>query len=153
MFSPKYVPETMHLDALLKEMQDTHNHLAIVVNEYGVTSGVVSMEDIIEELVGEIYDEHDAAELQDIVQQQDGTYRVLCGTNVDKMFDYFDVEEEVDATTVNGWVVLQIDKLPEVGDKFTYVADYKQFDVVVTKADNRKSLEINMVVTELEREE
>ena len=111
------------------------------------------LEDIIEELIGEIYDEHDAAELQDIVQQQDGTYRVLCGTNVDKMFDYFDVEEEVDATTVNGWVVLQIDKLPSVGDKFTYVADYKQFDVVVTKADERKSLEINMVVTELEREE
>ena len=69
------------------------------------------------------------------------------------MFDYFDVEEEVDATTVNGWVVFQLDKLPSVGDKFTYVADYKQFDVVVTKADERKSLEINMVVTELEREE
>jgi putative hemolysin len=59
MFPPKYVPETMHLDALLKEMQDTHNHIAIVVNEYGVTSGVVSMEDIIEELVGEIWDESD----------------------------------------------------------------------------------------------
>ena len=58
MFQPTYVPETMHLDALLKEMQDTHNHIAIVVNEYGVTSGVVSMEDIKEELVGEYTEEY-----------------------------------------------------------------------------------------------
>ena len=68
-------------------------------------------------------------------------------------FDYFDVEEEVDATTVNGWVVLQIDKLPEVGDQFVYEADYKRFDVVVTKADERKALEINMTVEELSDEE
>ena len=148
-----FVAGSMKIAQLLKKLQTVKTHIAIIVDEYGGTDGLVTMEDIIEELVGEIYDEHDAAELQDIVQQQDGTYRVLCGTNVDKMFDYFDVEEEVDATTVNGWVVLQIDKLPSVGDKFTYVADYKQFDVVVTKADERKSLEINMVVTELEREE
>ena len=69
------------------------------------------------------------------------------------MFDYFDVEEEIDATTVNGWVVLQIDKLPSVGDHFVYEADYKRFDVTVTKADQRKALEINMLVTELEEEE
>ena len=148
-----FVAGSMKIAQLLKKLQTVKTHIAIIVDEYGGTDGLVTMEDIIEELVGEIYDEHDAAELQDIVQQQDGTYRVLCGTNVDKMFDYFDVEEEVDATTVNGWVVLQIDKLPSVGDKFTYIADYKQFDVVVTKADERKSLEINMVVTELEREE
>ena len=148
-----FVAGSMKIAQLLKKLQTVKTHIAIIVDEYGGTDGLVTMEDIIEELVGEIYDEHDAAELQDIVQQQDGTYRVLCGTNVDKMFDYFDVEEEIDATTVNGWVVLQIDKLPSVGDKFTYVADYKQFDVVVTKADERKSLEINMVVTELEREE
>ena len=123
------------------------------MDEYGGTYGLVTLEDIIEELVGEIYDEHDAAALQDIVQQQDGTYRVLCGTNIDKMFDYFDVEEEVDATTVNGWVVLQIDKLPEVGDQFVYEVDYKRFDVVVTKADERKALEINMTVEELSDEE
>ena len=72
---------------------------------------------------------------------------------MDKMFDYFDVDEDIDANTVNGWVVLQLDKLPSVGDHFIYEADFKRFDVTVTKADERKSLEINMAVTELEKEE
>ena len=148
-----FVAGSMKIAQLLKRLQTVKTHIAIIVDEYGGTSGLVTMEDILEELVGEIYDEHDAVATQDIVQQQDGTYRVLCGTNIDKMFDFFDVEEEIDATTVNGWVVLQIDKLAEVGDHFIYEADYKRFDVTVTKADARKSLEINMTVTELPREE
>ena len=138
-----FVAGSMKISQLLKKLQLGKTHIAIIVDEYGGTSGLVTMEDIIEELVGEIYDEHDAVQLQDIVQQQDGSYRVLCGTNLDKMFDYFDVEEDVDATTVNGWVVLQLDKLPSVGDSFVYEADYKRFEVKVTKADSRKALEIN----------
>ena len=148
-----FVAGSMKISQLLKRLQMGKTHIAIIVDEYGGTSGLVTMEDIIEELVGEIYDEHDAVALQDIVQQQDGSYRVLCGTNLDKMFDFFDVEEEIDATTVNGWVVLQLDNLPKVGDSFTYEADYKRFEVKVTKADTRKALEINMVVTELPRDE
>ena len=148
-----FVAGSMKISQLLKRLQMGKTHIAIIVDEYGGTSGLVTMEDIIEELVGEIYDEHDAVALQDIVQQQDGSYRVLCGTNLDKMFDFFDVEEEIDATTVNGWVVLQLDNLPKVGDTFIYEADYKRFEVKVTKADARKALEINMVVTELQKDE
>ena len=148
-----FVAGSMKIAQLLKRLQTVKTHIAIIVDEYGGTSGLVTMEDIIEELVGEIYDEHDAAALQDIVQQQDGSYRVLCSTNIDKMFDYFDVEEEIDATTVNGWVVLQLDKLPSVGDHFIYGAGYERFDVTVTKADPRKALEINMIVTELEEDQ
>lgn len=148
-----FVAGSIKISQLLKKLQKAKTHIAIIVDEYGGTSGLVTMEDIIEELVGEIYDEHDREETQDIIQMQDGTYRVLSNTNLDKMFEYFDVEEEVDVTTVNGWVCLALDKLPEVGDKFTYEADYKHFDVVVTKADEKKSLEINMVVREIPDEE
>ena len=148
-----FVAGSMKISQLLKRLQTAKAHIAIIVDEYGGTSGLVTMEDIIEELIGEIYDEHDGDQLQDIVQQQDGSYRVLCGSSVDKMFDYFDVDEDLDCNTVNGWVVLQLDKLPSVGDHFVYEADYKRFEVTVTKADERKALEIHMTVTELETEE
>ena len=141
--APKYVPETIHLDALLKEMQDTHNHLAIVVNEYGVTSGVVSMEDIIEELVGEIWDELDEA-IEPIKEIAEDKYRVLSTVSLDEFFTFFEIEsdEESDSTTVNGWVGERAESIPEVG--FTF--DYANLTVTVTKADDIMSHEIEVVV-------
>ena len=141
-----YVAGSMKISALLKKLQLNKTHIAIIVDEYGGTSGLVTMEDIIEELVGEIYDEHDEVESQEIIKLQDGTYRVLGSTNVEKMFDYFDEDEELDVTTVNGWVVLQIDKLPETGDVFDYEIGDKIFHVKVTKADEKKAIEINLKV-------
>lgn len=143
MFSPKYVPETMHLDALLKEMQDTHNHIAIVVNEYGVTSGVVSMEDIIEELVGEIWDELDEA-IEPIKPIGDNKYRVLSTVSLDEFFSFFELanDEECDSTTVNGWINEHAESIPEVG--FTF--DYDKLTVTVTKADDIMSHEIEVTV-------
>jgi CBS domain containing-hemolysin-like protein len=143
MFAPKYVPETMHLDALLKEMQETHNHIAIVVNEYGVTSGVVSMEDIIEELVGEIWDELDVA-VEPIKPIGDDKYRVLSTVSLDEFFTFFeiDTDEESDSTTVNGWVNEHAESIPEVG--FTF--DYDRLTVTVTKADDIMSHEIEVIL-------
>ena len=143
MFSPKYVPETMHLDALLKEMQETHNHIAIVVNEYGVTSGVVSMEDIIEELVGEIWDELDEA-IEPIKSIGDDKYRVLSTVSLDEFFTFFEIDndEESDSTTVNGWVNEHAESIPEVGFSF----DYDRLTVTVTKADDIMSHEIEVVL-------
>lgn len=138
---------------LLKKMQASKSQIAIVVDEYGGTEGLVTMEDIIEELVGEIYDEHDEVESPDITLLQDGSYRILGSTNVEKMFDYFDEEEELDATTVNGWVVLLIDKMPAAGDSFEYDAGDKVFTGKVTRADSRKALEINLRVEEKPEEE
>lgn len=148
-----YVAGSIKAADLLKKLQVNKTHIAIIVDEYGGTAGLVTMEDIIEELVGDIYDEHDEVESQEITQLQDGSYRVLCSTNVEKMFDYFGEEVELDATTVNGWVVLQLDKLPKAGDTFEYEVGNKIFAGRVIRADERKAIEINLKVTEKPEDE
>lgn len=145
-----FISGTVRIANLLKKMQKAKTHIAVVVDEYGGTEGIVTMEDIIEELVGEIFDEHDEITTQEIVEMQDGTYRILCSANLEKMFDYFDMEDEFDdVSTVNGWVVIQLDKIPEPGDEFTY----ENMKVRVTKADERRALEINIVLEEEKEKE
>ncbi|QHI72556.1 HlyC/CorC family transporter [Aminipila terrae] len=144
-----FTPGSIRIATLLKRMQKAKTHIAVVVDEYGGTEGIVTMEDIIEELVGEIFDEHDATASQEILQIYDGSYRVLGGASVEKMFDFFGLEyEEMDVTTANGWVVVNLDKLPEAGDSF----EYENLKVRVTKADGKRALEINVVVMPLETE-
>lgn len=143
-----FVAGTMKLSALLRKLQQMKTHIAIVVDEYGGTEGLVTMEDIIEELVGEIYDEHDVVLSQEVTELQNGSYRVICSANLDNVFDYFGIEEDVDANTVNGWVVLCLDKLPEKGDTFEYRAGGKWFKGRVTKANGKKAIEINLSVSE-----
>lgn len=148
-----YVAGSMKAAVLLKRLQVSKSHMAIIVDEYGGTAGLVTMEDIIEELIGDIYDEYDEVESSDIIQLQDGSYRVMCNANVEKMFDYFDEEPELDVNTVNGWVVLQLDKLPKSGDSFVYETDDKIFRGKVTKADDKKAIEINLRVENKENNE
>lgn len=149
-----FVAESMNAAILLKRMQKEKCQIAIVVDEYGGTTGLVAMEDILEELVGEIYDEHEEIESQEITKLQNGSYRVLASANVEKMFDYFDDDdEESEATTVNGWVVRLIDKLPEIGDKFSYQSSKKLYEGRVTLADDRKALEINLTVSDAPADE
>ena len=149
MFQPTFVPETAHLDVLFKDMQKEHNHIVIVVNEYGETAGIVTMEDILEEIVGEIWDERDE-EIKEFVKLDDGSYRVLCTANIEDFFDFFDLEaaEEPEATTVNGWIIEQIGSIPEQGYKF----DYQNLEITVTKADDLMAQEINVCVKELPSE-
>lgn len=148
-----FVGESISAGELLKRMQKEKCQIAIVVDEYGGTTGLVAMEDILEELVGEIYDEHEEVESQEITKLQNGTYRVLASANVEKMFDYFeDEDEESEATTVNGWIVRLIDKLPEKGDTFSYTSSKKKYTGKVTKADDRKALEIILRVEDLPEE-
>ena len=148
-----FVPGGIKASALLKKMQQMKTHIAIVIDEYGGTEGLITMEDIIEELVGEIYDEHDAVMSQEIIPLTNDSFRVKCNANIEKVLDYFDVEEEMSAQTVNGWVVRNLDKLPEKNDKFQQQIDNKLFKVRVTKADDRRALEINLVVETIEPED
>ena len=105
---------------------------------------------VIEELVGEIYDESDTVAMREITLQQNGSYRVLGSANFEKMMDYFGEEAEIDATTVNGWAAIQLDKLPRRGDRFEYVVGKKKFKAIVTKADDRKALELTIRVEKLD---
>lgn len=145
-----FVPGGIKASALLKKMQQMKTHIAIVVDEYGGTEGLITMEDIIEELVGEIYDEHDAVMSQEIIPLTNDSFRVKCNANIEKVLDYFDVDEEMPFQTVNGWVVRNLDKLPVKGDTFEQQIDNKLFKVRVTKADDRRALEINLVAETVE---
>ena len=137
MFEPIFVPETMHLDLLFKEMQVEHNHIVVVVSEYGIPSGIVTMEDILEELVGEIWDESDEA-VENIKKVDDNTYRVLCTTSTEDFFEFFELEpdEESEATTVNGWLIEKSEIIPESG----YTFEYENLLITVVSADELMTL-------------
>ena len=140
---PVFVPETVSLDVLFKDMQTDHNHMAVVVNEYGETSGIVAMEDILEEIVGEIWDERDE-EIDEFQKLGENTYKVLCTASLDDFREYFSLEdeEELDVTTVNGWITEITGIIPEVGYSF----DYKNLTVTITKADQFMTHEIKVDV-------
>lgn len=136
---PEFVPETVHLDALFKQMQKEHCHLVVVVNEYGMTLGVVTMEDIIEELVGEIWDEQDEATAL-IAQEGERTYRVHSEISIDEFFSFFGIErdESIQSTTVNGWLTECCGSIPEVG----YTLQYADLIIRVVEADDLMTREL-----------
>ena len=142
--APVFVPETMHLDVLFKEMQKNRTHIVIVVNEYGFTSGIVTMEDILEELVGEIWDEQDE-ETESITEIAENTYTVRSSTSIDEFFSFFELapNDEIESTTVNGWLTEHFENIPRLGDSFTY----ENLIVTVLSADETMTHEIKVEVT------
>jgi len=131
-----FVPETKPVDELLKEMQKAHVQLAMVVDEYGGVCGLVTVEDILEEIVGEIEDEDIAGEeLEEIVEAGEGKYEVIGSTEIGKIERLFDMEIEADDfTTIAGLVINESGKVPPVGEQFTF----RGLEVEVIEADERR---------------
>ncbi len=112
-----YVPKSKKIADLRKELQEQQLHIAIVMDEFGCTVGLVTLEDILEELVGEIWDEHDEV-VQEIKQINEYTWIVSGKANVEKVFEDLDMECEYEAMTVSGWVMEVLEKIPAEGDSF-----------------------------------
>ncbi len=114
---PIFVPTTMKLGALLKLLQKNKCHMAVVTDEYGGTYGIVTMEDILEELVGEIWDEHD--EVEEDISENKGVYTVSGSMDPEELFEELEMDiEEVPYATLSGWIMDELNKVPEVGDTF-----------------------------------
>ena len=128
-----YVSDSIKISKLIKHLQKSKSHMAIVTDEYGGTMGIVTMEDILEELVGEIWDEHDDV-VQDIEKINEDEYLVLGSADVEELFELFGLECEIEQNTVSGWVMEQLDKMPEIGDTFSDGC----FHVTVKELDGRR---------------
>ena len=143
-----YTTATTKISDLLRILQKAKAHMVIVVDEYGGTEGLCTLEDIVEELVGEIWDEHDEV-IEEFQKQPDGSYLISCNANLTDLYDLFSIKGESDSNTVSGWVMEEVGRVPEVGDHFVY----EDLDVTVTKVDHRRVLEIRVVVLPQAEEE
>lgn len=139
MKKPVFVPEVAKLSDTLHLLQKTQSQMAIVADEYGGTVGIVTMEDILEELVGEIWDEHDEVE-EPFRMVNDHTCRAMGSANPEELFEKLGIECETDASTVSGWVMEQTERVPTPGEAF----DCDGWHAVVLKADGRHIQELEL---------
>jgi len=168
MSEPLNITETMKVDDIIKEMQKSKKHMAIVLDEHGGTSGIVTMEDAIEQIVGDIYDEHDDEVTEDdIVKLDEFNYRVAPSTELSELFEYLNIEHlpETQYTKVDGFIFEQLEDVPEQNDVFEYIAvdDILQDDASIiqrkvklsftlTRVEDNRIREINLNVEPLQEE-
>ena len=146
MQKPFFAIETTKISLLLRKMQKKRNHMAIVIDEYGGTSGLITMEDILEELVGEIYDEHDSDSDSDsgcIKPCGENAFIVSGETSVSKMLKYFELDEDETSgsTTVSGWITEKLGDFPEEGKKLRW-QDKIEIEVLKTDKNTIRSLKV-----------
>ncbi len=142
---PVFVTEYMKVSNLLNLLKENKAHMAIVKDEFGGTLGIVTMEDILEEIVGEIWDEHDEI-IEQFSKISDTRYRVKGHADLEDIFEKLDIEDVPDFSTINGWVLDQLGRMAHINDEFFY----KNLLVKVTSADTKKVIEVEIekVVTD-----
>ena len=140
------IPESKRLNVLLRDFRVSRNHMAIVVDEYGGVSGVITIEDVLEEIVGEIDDEYDEEEEAPILQLADDRFQVQALTPIDELNDRFgsDLSDD-DYGTVGGLLLAEFGRVPEYGDTVTVAG---KFEFRVIKADSRRIITLEMNVLE-----
>lgn len=136
MTPPVFILKNEKIDDLLRKLQKAKSHVAIVLDEYGGTYGMVTMEDILEELVGDIWDEHDEV-VEELKEIDENTFHVDGMMNFEDFCEEFDIEAESQAISVGGWASEQLEKIPDIGDKF----EFGDFSITVSEMDlNRVAL-------------
>ena len=149
----KFIFSTMKISKLLRLLQQTKSHIVIVSDEYGGTEGIVTLEDIIEALVGEIWDEYDSVEQSDFEKISDDAYKVNASATLEDMFEFFnlhfDEEENDDINTVGGFVASQLEKIPDIGDTF----EYENLRFTVTSTDSARVLSVIVKIGEAKDKE
>ncbi len=143
-----FVSDSIKISKLIKHLQKNKSHMAIVTDEYGGTMGVVTMEDILEELVGEIWDEHDDV-VEDVQQLNDGDYLVSGSADAEEVLELFGYTEETEQNTISGWVMEKLEKIPEIGDVF----ETETLHVTVKELDGRRVAKVLIHHTPKEEEE
>ena len=133
MTPPLFIHQTEKVDDLLQLLKANKSHIAVVIDEYGGTLGIVTMEDILEELVGEIWDEHDEVE-EPFRQLSENTYLVDCTVTLDDFCDFFDVKSDSESVSLGGWIMDQMQRIPEKGDQFTY----ENLTITATEIDDHR---------------
>ena len=145
---PMFVSPTMKIGRLMRMLQEKKCHLAVAVDEYGGVEGIVTLEDIIEELVGEIWDEHDEI-VEEIVQVSENEYQVRGNASVTKLFELLGFDQELDVVSVSGWISQELGKIPEQGDQLTF----RGVQVDVIAAEDRRVSEARITVLPQEAQE
>ena len=141
MTEPLYIHQTEKVDDLLQLLRTNKSHMAIVIDEYGGTMGIVTMEDILEELVGEIWDEHD--EIEEPIQQiNDNTFILDGSVTLDDFCDHFDVKSDSNSVSLGGWVMDQMECIPDEGDSF----EYENLTIIVSKTDDHRVEDVTVTV-------
>ena len=150
LFEPYCIPETRNISPLFKQMQAEKIHMAIVVDEYGQTAGIVTMEDILEEIVGNIFDEYDDEEEQ-IVSAEDGSYIIDGQTDLEDVSELLGIEFECeDIDTLNGFMLLKLGKIPDNDEVFE--TEYKGYLFKIQEVENKMILKIKVTKSQDEAE-
>ncbi len=142
---PLFIHRSEKISDLLKLLQQEKSHIAVVLDDYGGTLGIVTMEDILEELVGDIWDEHDEV-VEDFKEVSDDTCIVDCSMNFQDFCERYDIESDTNSISLGGWITEQMGRIPEEGDSF----EYENLQITITETDGRRVIAAKVVQSDPE---